>query len=85
MEITIKIFNYLIPTFGLIGTCLIFYFGVPRQIDTGGKIGMCLEREDEQEAKKIKKYKFWGNIGLILIALSFFSNTEYISIRFFHI
>lgn len=63
---------YLVPCLGLVGTCLIFYFGIPRKIDTAGKIGICLEQEDEEEKEKIKKYKAWGNLGLILIGLSFF-------------
>jgi hypothetical protein len=72
LDIIIKILSYLIPLLGLTGTCLIFYFGIPRQIDTGGRTSMCLEQEDEEEKKKIITYKRWGNGGLFLIGLSFF-------------
>lgn len=56
---------------GLIGSFLIFFYGVPRQIDTGGKVGMALLGEDKKELEKIKRYKFLGNTGIIFIGLSF--------------
>ncbi len=59
------------PTLGFIGTVLLFIYGIPKQIDTGGKISLILEQEDEEEKEKIKKYKRYGNIGLILIAIGF--------------
>lgn len=65
------ILAYASPTFGFLGTCLVFFFGVPKVIDTGGKGAILLEQEDEEEKLKIKKYKFLGNLGLGLIALGF--------------
>jgi hypothetical protein len=62
---------YLSPIFGFVGTVLIFFFGVPRQIDTGGLQYYVSGEKNEFEIKKIKKYKCWGTIGLILIALGF--------------
>lgn len=69
--VSLHILPYVVSLLGLAGTCLVFYFGIPRKIDTAGKIGICLEQEDEAEKNKIKKYKTWGNVGLILIGLSF--------------
>lgn len=71
MFVLLHVLPYLVPILGVAGTCLIFYFGIPRKIDTAGKVGMCLEQEDEEEKRKIKKYKTWGNLGLILIGSSF--------------
>ena len=56
---------------GLIGTIIIFLFGVPNVIDTGGKIGLCLEQEDVIEKKKIRFYKIISSLGLILLITSF--------------
>ncbi|MBU6140150.1 MAG: hypothetical protein KGP29_01140 [Proteobacteria bacterium] len=71
MMSAIFILKILSPTFGFIGTVLIFFFGVPKRTDTGGKNFLALEQEDEEEKAKIKKYKFFGNLGLILIAIGF--------------
>ena len=49
-----------------------YTLGLPRQIDTGGKIHLVIEGEDEDEKAKISKYKKMGNIGLGMIAISFF-------------
>lgn len=65
------ILNLLSFTFGFIGTVMIFQFGVPSQIDTGGKISLLAEQEDEDEKIKIAKYKLLGKCGLGLIALGF--------------
>jgi len=56
---------------GLAGTILIYFFGVPRKIDTGGHHAYIAEAEDPCEKLKIKKYKILGNIGLGLIGFSF--------------
>jgi hypothetical protein len=55
-----------------VGTLIVYQFGVPNQIDTGGKISLALEQEDEEEKKKISKYKFFSKLGLLLIAFGFF-------------
>ena len=56
---------------GLIGSLLIFFFGIPRKIDTEGKNNMVFLGEDHDEIKKIERYKILGNFGISLIALSF--------------
>lgn len=56
---------------GLLGTILIFQFGIPNQIDTGGKQGFMLMEENEQEKIKIKRYRLWSKVGLVLIGISF--------------
>ena len=69
--ISITFLTYLSPTLGFIGTGLIFFFGVPKQTDTGGKTYIITEDVCEREKRTIKRYKTLGNIGLILIAISF--------------
>ena len=64
-------FNLLSITLGIFGTLMIFFFGVPKQIDTGGRASIDIEQEDEKEKKKIKKYKVLGNVGIFLILSSF--------------
>lgn len=57
--------------FGFLGTGVIFFYGVPRQIDTGGEVMLRLCGVDEDEKMKIKKYKIIGNVGLGMIGFSF--------------
>ena len=56
---------------GLIGTILIFFFGLPPKVDPDGHIHLICEQEDEKEKIKGKKYKAISYIGLVLIGLSF--------------
>jgi nitrogen fixation protein len=74
MNNIISILQYISPILGFIGTVLIYFFGVPKQIDNGGYGHVIIPQTDLEEIKKIKKYKFWGNTGLILIALGFLFN-----------
>lgn len=73
-EYLVIVMQYLSSTFGFAGTVLIYFYGVPRQIDNQGKFYLVLEENDPQEIDKIKRFKFWGNFGLLLIALSFVLN-----------
>ena len=56
---------------GLVGTILIFFFGLPPKIDRDGHSHLILEQEDQEEKKKAKRYLFMSYIGLILLAISF--------------
>lgn len=56
---------------GTIGTILIYFYGVPRQIDTGGRGRLLLEGTDDAELSRIRRFKRIGNMGLALIALAF--------------
>jgi hypothetical protein len=60
---------------GMVGTVLIYLFGVPRQIDTGGVNVLSLSgdaRYDYDEIARIKLFKRRGTIGLTLVGLAFF-------------
>ena len=57
--------------FGLLGTILIFFFGLPPRIDPDGHSYLLLESDDEDEKKKAKRYKITSYLGLFFIALSF--------------
>jgi hypothetical protein len=63
--------NFLSAFFGLIGTILIFFFGLPPKIDKDGHIHLILEQEDSREKEKAKKYTILGRIGLGLLIFSF--------------
>jgi len=68
MSHTLNLISY---TSGLLGTVMVFKFGVPSLIDTDGKISLLAEQEDEAEKNKIAKYKCLGKCGLGLIAFGF--------------
>jgi hypothetical protein len=56
---------------GLIGTILIFFYGLPSKINEDGHINLILEQEDKKAKENSKKYKIFSYFGLSLIALSF--------------
>jgi hypothetical protein len=61
-------------TSGMIGTVLIYRYGVPQQVDTGGVRFLSLsgdERFDADEIARIARFKRLGNFGLGLIGLAF--------------
>lgn len=71
MERIIDLLNIAGLCVGLIGAIMVFIFGVPKKIDTGGYVSLALEQKDVKEEKEIVRYKFWGNFGLALIIASF--------------
>ncbi len=68
---TLDMLNIFSSIFGLIGTGMIFKFGVPSRIDTGGATHVVMAQTDKKEIKEISKYKCLGNIGLFFIFVSF--------------
>ncbi len=52
--------------FAFIGTLIVFQFGIPNQIDTGGKESFMLLGKNEKEIEKIAKYKKLSRIGFYL-------------------
>lgn len=48
------ILNFISAILGIIGSLMIFQFGVPKQIDTGGAIGRILEEDDDEEKNNKK-------------------------------
>ena len=56
---------------GLVGTLLIFFFGLPPRIHPEGHINLVLEQVNEGEKKKAKKYKVCSYIGISLLSFSF--------------
>lgn len=59
------------PLFGLTGTILIFFYGLPPQIDENGHQRVVTQAIDMTEVAKARKYKFTSVIGLCLLAASF--------------
>lgn len=56
---------------GLIGTTLIFLFGLPPKVDPEGHTYLVLEQDNKNEKRRAKKYKWLSYLGLLLIGLSF--------------
>lgn len=75
MQMTIaEILNVAGLCSGMVGTVLIYRFGVPRQVDTGGVSVLSLSgdaRYDYEEIARIKLFKCWGKVGLSLVFLAF--------------
>lgn len=63
--------NFISALSGLIGTILIFFFGLPPSVDLNGSIYLILEQDDHEEKIKAKKYKSLSYLGLLLIGISF--------------
>lgn len=59
---------------GLIGTIMVFYFGIPNKIDDGGCTTLALSEGNQESKKSIQIYKNTSATGLGLIAGSFLIN-----------
>lgn len=66
--ININLASYILEFFC---TLIIYFYGVPNQIDTGGEISLAAEQEDPEEKLRIRKYKWYGEIGLFCLIGSF--------------
>lgn len=56
---------------GLLGTILIFFFGLPPKIDQDGHSYFILEQDNEKEKHTAQIYKKMSYFGLLFIGLSF--------------
>lgn len=56
---------------GFIGTGMVFFYGMPRELDTQGCSMLVVSQEDPDLKRKQKKYKLISHIGLIMLAFSF--------------
>ncbi|MDO8604052.1 MAG: hypothetical protein Q7K40_01435 [bacterium] len=57
--------------FGLVGTMILFFFGLPPRVNPEGDSCLLLEQTDETEKRKYERYKKLSYFGLLLIAFSF--------------
>ncbi len=55
--------------FTLVGVLILFRYGMPFHVPTGGIIRLALEQEDEAEKKKETGYRRWGYAGLFALIL----------------
>lgn len=60
---------------GLLGSVILFFFGLPPKIDPNGHVNLILEQVDKNEIKKGNFYKKAGYLGLFLLILSFLIQT----------
>lgn len=69
MSLILLLLAYL---FGLSGTVLLWFFGLPqRDISRDGHIHLILEQSDEAETNLWKKYNRLSKMGILLIGVSF--------------
>lgn len=57
---------------GLIGTVMLFFFGLPPSINKDGHINLILEQTDKKEAMKYRIFQKLSYLALGLITFSFF-------------
>jgi hypothetical protein len=55
----------------ILGTVLVFFFGIPPKIDRQGHSYLLLEQDDESEKAKARRYDSWSRTGLVLLILGF--------------
>jgi hypothetical protein len=51
------------------GCLLLYCFGLPPSVDPGGAVHFILERSDEAEIAKGKRYILWGRVGIALVGI----------------
>tara|TARA_R110000796_G_scaffold252631_3_gene389366 strand:- start:27960 stop:28196 length:237 start_codon:yes stop_codon:yes gene_type:complete len=57
--------------FDIIGVLMLFKYGLPSEISKEGTVFLAVQKSDESEKKKWKKYNFWSKVGLVLILIGF--------------
>lgn len=55
----------------IIGVVVLFKFGLPSNITKEGTVFLAVQKSDEKEKKKYKKYEFWSRFGLLLLIIGF--------------
>lgn len=65
------IVNSLGLLFGIVGSFLIWRFGLPASIDRKGAIHLIAEQADEKEVAEAKKYDCRSRMGFLLLIASF--------------
>jgi len=63
--------NFWSAIFGLVGTILIFLYGIPPQLDKNGAIYLVCEQNDKKEKDDFKITKIKSYFGLAFIAISY--------------
>ena len=56
---------------GIIGTFLVWKFGIPESISKDGSIGIILEKTDDSQIQKWQDYNFRSKMGLLMLMASF--------------
>ena len=63
--------NLISAIFGVIGTFIIFFFGLPSRINESGHINLILEQADEKEKRKAKWFMKISYLGIMFLILSY--------------
>lgn len=54
------------------GALLLWKYGLPESISREGHVHLVLEKNNEEEKAKAKKYDRWSRLGLFLLVSGFF-------------
>ena len=63
--------NLVSAIFGVIGTVIIFFFGLPSRINESGHVNLILEQADEKEKQKAKWFTKISYLGIMFLILSY--------------
>ncbi len=66
-----NVLNIIGLSLNIIGVIILFFYGIPPKIDTGGYHVITTCEKDKKELKEISLYKIISSIGIILIFLGF--------------
>jgi len=66
-----KIVNSAGLVFGIVGSLLVWKFGLPSDINRHGESALLLEGTDQNQVSLAKKYDRWAKVGLICLAIGF--------------
>jgi len=53
----------------LIGVLILFRYGMPYRVRTGGAVYIVMEKKNEVDEKEERRYDFFGWIGIALVVI----------------
>jgi hypothetical protein len=62
-----RVLNLVGLALNLAGVLVLFRYGMPFHVPTGGAVHLILEQADQAEAELERRYKNYGYIGLIFL------------------
>ena len=71
MDIMYKYISSIGLLFDIIGVILLFFYGIPKNLNPNGYIYKVKEDVNINEINTYKKYKYWSYIALIFLLIGF--------------
>ena len=65
----IRLLNLTGLTLNLLGVLILFRYGMPFHVPSGGAVHLVLQQTDQAEIELERRYTLYGYIGLILLIL----------------